>query len=65
MATNHKEEPVELSMRVSDLERIFDLAVMIDQIKIRYDSDPLVMANEAISLMQEYASEIAATVRTS
>jgi len=46
-----------------ELNRIFDLAVKIDQIEIPYQSDPLKMANEAIALMQGYASEIAALVR--
>lgn len=48
---------------ISDLRRIFELAVMIDQIEVPYQSDPLKMANEAIQLMQGYASEIAAMVR--
>lgn len=52
----------ELTRRISqrDMNRIFELAVMIDQIEVPYQSDPLGMANDAISMMRQYASEIAA-----
>lgn len=58
-------EEVELTKQISirDSNRIFELAVMIDQIQVPYRSDPLAMANEAIQLMQGYASEIAALAR--
>lgn len=52
-----------VSVSLNDMKRIFELAVMIDQIEVPYQSDPLKMANEAIQLMQGYASEIAAMVR--
>lgn len=54
---------VEVSVPQSELNKIFELAVKIDQIEIPYQSDPLKMANEAIMLMQGYASQIAALVR--
>lgn len=50
---------VEISVKQSTLNRIFELATMIDQIEIQYQEDPLAMANGAIHLMQQYACEIA------
>ncbi len=60
--TDENDNLVEVTVLVpvSDLNRIFDLAVKIDQINVEYQSDPLKMANEAIKLMQAHASEIAA-----
>jgi len=56
-------EELRLCIPQSNMNRIFELAVMIDQIEVPYQSDPLKMANEAIQLMQGYASEIAALAR--
>ena len=51
---------VEVSVPLKDMERIFELADNIAQLKVRYEADPLKMANDAIEQMQELASEIAA-----
>ena len=63
--TDEHDNLVEVTIPVpqSELNRIFELAVMIDQIEVTFQHDPLKMANEAIQLMQGYASEIAALVR--
>ncbi len=53
-------EELRIGVPRCQLNRIFELAVRIDQIEVRYQADPLRMANEAIQLMQGYASEIAA-----
>ena len=55
-------EEVKICIPKSKLNHIFDVAVSIDQIEVPYHSDPLVMANDAISLMRQRASEIAALV---
>lgn len=54
---------VEVAVPQSELNKIFELAVKIDQIEIPYQTDPLKMANEAIQLMPGYASQIAALVK--
>jgi len=43
-----------------DINKIFALAKEIERIEVHYDHDPLVTANEAIDLMRQYASTIAA-----
>lgn len=65
ITTDQSDNLVEVTRQISqrDSNRIFELAVMIDQIEVPYQSDPLKMANEAIQLMQGYASEIAALAR--
>ena len=63
--TDENDNLVDVTMQISqrDMNRIFELAAMIDQIEVPYQSDPLKMANEAIMLMQGYASQIAALAR--
>ncbi len=63
--TDENDNLVEVTIPVpqNELNKIFDLAVKIDQIQVEYQSDPLRMANEAIQLMQGYATEIAAIAR--
>lgn len=53
-------EEVHHSVPASEMDRIFELADAIAQIQIPYQQDPLKMANEAITIMQEHAYEIAA-----
>ena len=62
ITTDKSDNLVEVTRQISqrNCNRIFELAVMIDQIEVEYHSDPLVMANDAISMMRQYASEIAA-----
>jgi hypothetical protein len=55
-------EEAEMKVPESELQKIFELADEIAQMKVRYQSDPLRMANETISKMQRNAEQIAATV---
>jgi len=64
LITDEYDNLVEVTIPVSkaELDKIFSLAVKIDQIQLHYNSDQLKMANEAISLMRGYASDIAARI---
>ncbi len=53
-------DEVTCQVPLRDLERIFDLADKIAQPQVKYQRDPLRMANDVISISEAYASEIAA-----
>ena len=55
-------DDVEVYIPRRELLEIFNLADRIAQVEVRYESDPLEMANKAIEKMQRDACEIAAIV---